>query len=168
MKADAEIREAQERAMSVFQRRPEMAMDTVAAVATVDCGLTCTFVQGEHSAVMDMPATVGGSDDGPTPGFFARAAISGCVAIGIKMTAVRLGIDLHSVKVGLEMDFDNSAIFGMGDASAAPLITRLDVALESDSGEEVLEKLVETALKADPYYLALRDPQHIEIKIRVV
>lgn len=153
--------------MAVFQRRPETAMDKVAGVATVTSGLTCTFVQGEHSAVMDMPAAVGGSDDGPTPGFFARAAIAGCVAIGIKMTAARLGIEIRSVSVDLEMEFDNSAIFGMGEATAAPLVTRLAIALESEAGQDVLESLVETALKADPYFLALRDPQHVETRISV-
>lgn len=168
MKADIEIRKAQERAMSVFRRRPEMSLDTIGAAAIVTDGLTCTFAQGEHSAVMDMPATVGGGDEGPTPGFFARAAISGCVAIGIKMTATRLGVEVRSIKVDLEMDFDNSAIFGMGNASAAPLLTRLDIELDSDAGEEVLENLVETALKADPYYLALRDPQQVETRIQVV
>jgi uncharacterized OsmC-like protein len=168
MTADAQIREAQERAMAVFRRRPETALSSVAAEATVGSGLTCTFVQGAHSAVMDMPATVGGSDEGPTPGFFARAAIAGCVAIGIKMTAARLGIEVKSVRVGLEMDFDNSAMFGMGSASAAPLVTRLDVALESDAAAEALEDLVETALRADPYFLALRDPQHVETRITVV
>lgn len=168
MKNDVQIREAQERAMSVFGRRPETALDTISASATVTAGLTCKFVQGEHSAVMDMPETVGGSDAGPTPGFFARAAVSGCIAIGIKMTATRLGISLASVRVDLEMDFDNSALFGMGDATAAPLVTRLDIKLESGESQEVLESLVETALKSDPYFLALRDPQNVKTRISVV
>lgn len=167
MKSDMQIRDAQERAMSVFRRRPETALDTVTALATITSGLTCKFEQGEHSAIIDMPATVGGSDEGPTPGFFARAAIAGCVSIGIKMTAIRLGVELKSVKVGLEMDFDNSAMFGMGEATAAPLMTRLDIELESEASKEELESLVETALKADPYFLALRDPQHVETRVTV-
>lgn len=167
MKSDMQIREAQKRAMSVFRRRPETALDTVSAMATVTSGLTCSFKQGENSAVMDMPTTVGGDDEGPTPGFFARAAIAGCVAIGIKMTATRLGVDVKRVQVGLEMDFDNSAIFGMGEATAAPLVTRLDVILKSEASQEQLESLVKTALEADPYFLALRDPQHVETRITV-
>lgn len=168
MKTMSEIQAAQQRTMSVFERRPESAMDTVSGEAVVTEGLTCTFVQGDRSSVMDMPAPVGGSENGPTPGYHARAAVAGCVAIGIKMTAARLGVDFTTVRVGVEMDFDNSAVLGMGDSSAAPLSTRLDIAVESEASDTEVQKVVDAALKADPYFLALRDPQHVEARVRKV
>lgn len=167
MKSDDEIFAAQQRVMSVFHRRPEAALDTKRADARVDRGLTCTVSEGDLEVVVDMPAPVGGSEMGPTPGFHARAAVSGCVAIGIKMTAVRLGIDVRSVDVGVEMDFDDSAIFAMGEASAAPLRTRISIRLDSDAEAETLRSLVDTALQCDPYFLALRDPQTVETRIEV-
>ena len=153
--------------MSVFRRRPEAALSTAHAKATIAQGLTCTVTDGTREVVADMPAPVGGSELGPTPGFYARAAISGCVAIGIKMTAVRLGIELKSVIVGVEMDFDESALFGMGGASAAPLKTNINIKLNSDADPEILQGLVEEALEADPYFLALRDPQNVVTHIEL-
>ena len=167
MKSDAEIQSAQGRVMSVFRRRPDAAMDTKHSEARITEGLTCTVREGDQEVVLDMPEPIGGSGQGPSPGFHARAAVSGCVAIGIKMTAVRLGIALRSVHVGVDMDFDDSAMFGMGEASAAPLKTRIKIALDSDADEASLRKLVDTALEADPFYLALLEPQNVETFLEV-
>jgi uncharacterized OsmC-like protein len=93
MKPDSEIRDAQRRVMAVFEKRPEAALGTKRAEATISGGLTCTVTEGDRRAVMDMPEPLGGSEAGPSPGFHARAAVSGCIAIGIKMTAIRLGIE---------------------------------------------------------------------------
>ena len=46
-----------------------------------------------------MPTIAGGNDEGPTPGFHARAASSGCVAIGIKQEAIFRQIKCESIKV---------------------------------------------------------------------
>ena len=168
MNTDNEIREAQRRVMSVFQHRPEAAMNTMRAEATITQGLACRVTEGEREFMLDMPAPLGGNDTGPTPGYHARAAISGCVAIGIKMTAARLGIELRSLTVGVDMDFDNSAMLGMGEASAAPLRTGITIRLDSDADPDALRALVDAALEADPYYLALRDPQRVETRIEMV
>ena len=165
---DEEIRRAQERAMAIFERRPMAALSCSQVEATVSDGLVCHVTDGKHAVVLDMPAPVGGTEAGPTPGFHARVAVSGCIAIGIKMTAVRLGIELKSVNVVVEMDFDDSALFGMGNASAAPLKSRVNVRLESHADSGMLDNLVETALAADPYFLALRDAQDVATRIEVV
>jgi len=167
MKSDEEIRGDQERVMSVFERRPDAALDTRHSEATITNGLMCKVTGEDRDVILDMPAPVGGSELGPTPGFHARTAIAGCIAIGIKMTAVRFGIDLKSVKVDVEMDFDDAAIFGMGEASAAPLRTRIGIRLKSDVQPEQLQELIKAALEADPYYLALRDPQNVETKFEL-
>ena len=96
---------------------------------------------------MDMPTIAGGNDEGPTPGFHARAAISGCVAIGIKQEAIFRQIKCESIKVELEMDFDDSAMFGIGENTAAPLNTRLLIKIVSEEGQEKLQNLVTEYLK---------------------
>ena len=167
MNSDKEIRSAQNRVMAVYQHRPKTAFSTIHAEASVSEGLTCTVTEGERKVVLDMPEPIGGSGLGPTPGFHARAAVSGCVAIGIKMTAVRLGIELKSVNVGVAMDFDDSAMFGMGTSTAAPLKTTITIRLDSDADADTLHQLVDTTLKADTYFLALRDPQQVETIIEL-
>jgi len=128
-------REAQLRAISVYERRPERAQGTERGVAEVREGLSCIYEQDGHRLSMDMPAAIGGSDDAPTPGFFGRAAICGCLAIGIKMTAAREDMHLKSVRVKIEQDWDNRGVLAMGGASAVPSDTRLVIEVSSPEAQ---------------------------------
>lgn len=159
-----ETREALNRVIGVFEKRPQKALSTNTARAVVEDGLECRFSQGEHRAVMDMPEIMGGGDAGPTPGFFARAGIAGCVSIGIKHTAILAGLSFDRITVDIETDFDDSAMFGMGSASAAPLETRLTIHIETADPEDSVAQLVQTALSRDPWFLALRDAQATTVR----
>ncbi len=110
---------------------------------------------------MDMGTVLGGAGIAPTPGFYFRAAIAGCAAIGIKMTAAREGMEIDAITVDIEMDFDDSALLGMGTNSAAPLETRLMISLKSHEDGEKLKAMVDRALGADPFFLALRNSQKV-------
>jgi uncharacterized OsmC-like protein len=165
MLTDEESRRAQERVISVYKRRESAGLSTASGSACITEGMRCEFTQGEHKAVSDMPEIVGGGGTAPTPGFYARASIASCVAMGIKMTAVRAGLRLRKVTVDLEMDFDDGASLGVGDRSAAPLETRLAISIDTDAPQGAVEHLIAQALAIDPYYLALRDPQSVKISV---
>lgn len=167
MDKDTRIRDAQNRVKAVFIKRPQKALSTNHATAVVKDGLTCTFTQGEVSAVMDMPEIMGGDAAGPTPGFFARAGIAGCVSIGIKQTAVMAGAVFDSVTVDIETDFDDSAMMGLGDALAGPIETRLAIRISSRLPDAEVSALVKKALGMDPWYLALRDTQNVKFNVVV-
>jgi len=164
---DAEIRQKQARVIAVFSKRPDAARSTNSASAVVGEGLRCDFSQGNGTAVMDMPAIMGGGDAGPTPGFFARAGICGCVSIGIKQAAINAGMTLRRVAVDIETDFDDAAMYGIGGNSAAPLETRLTIAIDTDAPEAEVAALVDRALSMDPWYLALRDAQSVKTAVTV-
>ena len=166
MDKDSRIRNAQQRVVEVFTKRPQQALSTNYANATITDGLTCTFTQGEHSAVMDMPEIMGGDDTGPTPGFYARAGIAGCVSMGIKQTAVMAGAIFDSVAVDIETDFNDGAMMGIGaGTSAAPLETRLAIRIKADLPESEISAIVEKALGMDPWFLALRDAQSVKFNL---
>ena len=160
-----EMRLAQERVMSVYSKKPHLALSTIATTASVEDGLFCTVHEGDYQNTTDMPVTLGGTGQAPSPGVFARAAIASCIGIGLKMGAIRSGVDLQRVDVDLEMDFDDSAMFGISDNAAAPLSTRLAIKFDSTATDEVLNRLVDTVLEIDPYFLALRDPQQVSTHI---
>jgi hypothetical protein len=81
------------------------------------------------------------------------------------MTAAREGIPLESVDVDVEMDFDDAAMFGLGDNTAAPLETRLTITLKSPALWTAVAEMARRALAADPYYLAFRDPQRVNFTL---
>ena len=165
MDRDDAIRYAQERALSIFARKPSAAISSAKASGRLDEGLLCTVSSPELDVRMDLPKAFGGDGSAPTPGFFIRAGLIGCVAIGIKTTAAREGIPLESVDVDVEMDFDDRALFGLGDNTAAPLETRLTVTLKSPAPWTVVAEMARRALAADTYYLAFRDAQRVNFTL---
>lgn len=167
MDRDTKIRDALKRVIEVFEKRPQKALSTNRASAVVEDGLECIFTQGEHSAVMDMPEIMGGDDAGPTPGFFARAGIAGCVSMGIKQAAILAGLVFDKVTVDIETDFDDGAALGLGTVSAAPLETRLAIRIETDAPEAEVSALIDKVLGMDPWFLALRDAQSTKTQIIV-
>lgn len=165
MDRDATIRAAQERAIAVFKKRPQAALSSIGASGHIGEGLRCTVRQGGHRAVMDMGTMLGGEDGEPTPGFFIRAGLVGCVAIGIKLTAAREGIALAAVDVDVDMDFDDAAMFELGSNTPAPLETRLTIRLSTDAPWDAVQAMVGRALEADPYFRALRDAQSVKTSL---
>lgn len=165
MGRNAQIRIAQERIIAVYRKKPNTAFSSVRASGHLSEGLICEFHQGDHEAVMDMSKAIGGDEKGPTPGFFIRAGLAGCVAIGIKLTATREGIVIDSIDVDVEMDFDDGAMLGVGSNSAAPLETRFTIALQSSAPWEEVTAMVDRALAADPYFIALRDAQNVTARV---
>ncbi|MEM7172944.1 MAG: OsmC family protein [Pseudomonadota bacterium] len=167
MTRDAKSRDALLRVKDVFIKRPQTAMSSIQGTAVVEEGLRCSFTQGEHSAVMDLPEIMGGDNAGPTPGFFGRAGIAGCVSIGIKEAAIMAGLAFDRVSVDIETDFDDSASFGLGTASAAPLETRLTIHIKTAVPASEVSALIDQVLGRDPWFLALRDAQAVKTQIQV-
>ncbi len=167
MDKDQQTREAQRRIIDVYTKKPKAALSTNSGIAEVREGLACTFTQDRHSVVIDMVEAIGGDDSGPSPGFYGRAAIAGCLAVGIKMTATREGLKFDSVNVGIEQDWDNRGVLAMPGASAAPSETRILIQIGSAESQEKVKALVSRALAHDPWFLAFRDAQVITTDVAV-
>ena len=159
------IKAALSRLAEVYRKKPSTALSTSSVVGTIEKGTLCRITDGAHNVVTDLPEPMGGEDAGPSPGFFARAGLAGCVAIGIKMEAARAGYEFRSINVQVETDFDDRAFYGLGDKPAAPLETRLTIKIDSDLDEDTLSVFVNDVLDCDTWYVALRDAQRIKASI---
>src|SRR5262249_33558874 len=113
MATQEETKLAIERAIKAMQLRPSIAQYTMRSAAHVGDTLKCTYTEGDWNLEIDVPAAVGGDGSAPSPGVLSRAALTGCLAIGLKMSACRFGIPIESVDVGLEVDRDDRADFGI-------------------------------------------------------
>lgn len=159
------IKAALDRLADVYRKKPSTALSTCSVVGTIEKGTLCRVTDGVHEIVTDLPKPMGGGDAGPTPGYFARAGLAGCVAIGIKMQAARAGYLFRSINVQVETDFDDRAFYGLGDKPAAPLETRLAIEIDSDLDEETLSEFVNDVLDRDTWFVALRDAQAVKASI---
>lgn len=158
-----EIRAAQNKVIARLSADPATARTSNVLSAHVGEGLSCAVEQGKFSTMMDLGPAMGGAATGPGPGFFAKAGLAGCIAIGVKMTAAREGIDIRCVDLRLETESDDLALFGIGDNSAAPQETRIILDVTSAAPAAVIEALVARVLRCSPWYLALRDPQNVTV-----
>ena len=161
------IKGALDRLVDVYKQRPSYAESTASVTGVIEDGLTCTIKDGDHTVVSDQPVAMGGGDAGPSPGFYARAGIAGCVSIGIKMMAARAGHDFRKITVNVEMDFDDRTTYGLCAGSAAPQETRVSIDVDCDLSEEEASAFIRDVLEHDTYFLGLRDAQSVETVITV-
>lgn len=156
---DRTIREAQTAVIERMRKDLAAACSTIVATGRIEDGLTCHVTQGRHGATLDLGRGMGGDAAGPSPGFFARAAIIGCVGIGVKMLAAREGLVFRAIEVTVETDFDDASLMGLSPRTAAPYETRIGIEIDTDADAAAVLDLVDRALAVDPWYLALRDAQ---------
>lgn len=136
--------------------------------ATLRNGLLCEYDQEGRRVAMDMPVAIGGGDQNPSPGFFGRAAICGCIAIGIRMAAARADLGLGEIRVDIEQVWDNRGLLGIAGVGAGPRETRVAIGIECDIPSDQIEALVAKALAHDPWLLAFRDAQSINTSLRIL
>lgn len=156
---DEMIREAQSAVIDRMCADLDAACSTLVTTGRIEEGLSCRITQGRCQAVADLGRGMGGDATGPSPGFFARAGIVGCVGIGVKMMAAREGLVFRSMEVTVECDFDDAALMELSPRSAAPLASRIRIEIDTDEDPAAVDALVERALAVDPWFLALRDAQ---------
>jgi len=159
---------ALQRADKAFAKRPEAARMSKVATATVREGSRCEFSEDGWRFVADMPEALGGTGAGPTPGTFARAALSTCLAIGYSMRAAFLGVPLRSVEVELRAQMDHRGIFcGQAQAPTYSGLTYI-VTVDSDAPEADLQRVLDEADARSPYLFLFQTPQVLRREMKMV
>ncbi len=158
---------ALERYIESMQARPETARGTVHATARVGEGMTCVVTEGERELVSDIPEALGGGGRGPSPGVYGRAAITSCIAIGIKMWAARCGVAVTSVEVALEADYDGRGDFGVDQVPAGFQEIRLRIDVEGPGDNGALADLVAATLRTSTWTDMMRRAQPVTTAVSV-
>ena len=63
-------------------------------------------IEGGHTLVSDEPASVGGTDEGPSPTRLLAASLAACTAITVEMYADRKGWDVGALEVDVETTYE--------------------------------------------------------------
>jgi len=96
---------------------------------------------GAHRVTVDEPATIGGSEAGPSPIEMALIALGSCQAITYRLWATKLGIDIDNVRVSVEADYDARGLLGVaGPGRPGLTATRVTVTVEGP-GQERFDEL---------------------------
>lgn len=99
-----------------------------------------------------MPESMGGDGSAPTPGVLGRAALGSCLAIGYMMRAAILDVEITSLRIEVEADFDNRGSLILG-ADAPPGYTdiRIHVDVESPAPEHRIRQVLDEGDQLSPY-----------------
>jgi len=161
---------ALDRLEAAVTKHPSLGRSTDRSVSTVTHGLRCTSEEGNFRFETDLPDNMGGEGSGPSPGVLGRAALGSCLAMGYQMRAARLGVELTSVTVEIEADYDIAGMLSP-DSGARPGYgeVRYHVSVESSAPEtDVLEVLDEGDMLS-PYrdVFSSRTPMQRTVSITV-
>ena len=151
MSESEKIKQAFERTVKTFSLKPSLGLGTGVSKTRIKNGLTCEIQEGRWKFLADMPASVGGNDEGPTPGVYGRAALGSCLAVGYMLRASAMGITIDALEVEVQADYDDGGLFGTGDKDPGYQEVRYTVTIESEATEEDILKLLDEADKHSPY-----------------
>jgi hypothetical protein len=115
-----QIRTAIERNVKAVTLRPSVGQGTAVTKATLRDGLTCDVQEGPWTLVAGMTEKYGGTNAGPNPGVYGRAALGSCLVLGYAMWAARLGVPLDALEVEVHASYDvrGELVYDSGDAAA--------------------------------------------------
>ena len=100
-------------------------------------GYVCDIKAGNHQLVADEPVPLGGTDLGPTPYVYLKAALGSCTVITIRMYAERKSWPLKDVKVTLRHSRDGNK----------ESVFERDITLVGDLDAEQRQRLLEIAVR---------------------
>jgi uncharacterized OsmC-like protein len=149
-----QIRSSIQSAMTYLTEHPDEARytDSAATASLVDGLRVRVDGPAGESLTTDMPPSVGGGGQAPSPGWFFRAALAGCGATLIAMRAAVDGIELSRLEVTVDSESDDRGILGIDEAvPAGPLTIGVRVRIEApDTPSERLREIAEWGLRHCP------------------
>jgi uncharacterized OsmC-like protein len=113
--SDNPIATAIERNAKAVSLRPAVGQGTAVTKVRLRDGLACDIQEGPWTLVAGMTEKYGGTNEGPNPGVYGRAALGSCLAIGYAMWAARLGVPIDSLEIEIQADYDVRGELGVRD-----------------------------------------------------
>lgn len=161
MSTQSEIRTAFGEVATAFRQEPELGVGSESSVTRVIDGLRCEVREGDWTLSVDMPEAAGGSETAPTPGVFGRGALGSCLALTYMMWASKEGIEIQTLEVEVQADFDDGVLFGTSDAVAGYSEVRYRVRIQSSADEADIVRVLDEADRHSAYRDVFARPQRL-------
>ena len=145
------IKLAVERTTKALSLKPSLGKGTGVSRTRIKNGLTCEIQEGNWKFQADMPESVGGNAQAPTPGVYGRAALGSCLAIGYMIAAAKKSIPITMLEVEVHADYDDGALFGTTDVFPGYSQVRYIINIESEASEEEVLNMMDEADQHSPY-----------------
>jgi len=114
-------------------------LKTVKVTATGPEGWVVTTKAGEHTAIIDQPEAMGGTNTGPSPLDYVFVALGGCLVTVAKIVAGQKKIDLRGVEVEVSGDVNLAVLRGQDKDDRAGF-QNINVTIKVDADMTMEEK----------------------------
>jgi uncharacterized OsmC-like protein len=114
-------------------------------------GLKCEVQDGPWTLTADLDEKSGGGNEAPSPGVYGRAALGSCMAMTYALWAAKLGVELESIEVVVDADFDAGALYGIGNAPPGYTGVRCSVHVRTRASEDEVHRVLDEADRHSPY-----------------
>jgi uncharacterized OsmC-like protein len=163
----ATIKAANDRIRSALERQPEKGLGTSVTTARLTGGLACEIRQGDWVFNVDMGRPEGGGGTAPSPGFFGRGALAGCLAIGIAIESAHRGMAVNGLSVEVGADWDWRGFYGLGgDVRPGYSAIRVLVDLDTPATREQIEAMFGKAVAQSPYVDVFTRRNDVSVTLR--
>jgi len=148
-------RERIEETVRLWQAQPDKAKGKPTVVARAE-GSKAVMEHGSFSWRTDMPASLGGTNEAPSPTALLLSALAGCAVVFIRDTlAPQLGVTLDAVEATAECATDARGLLGMSGVAPDLSNIGLTITLRSSEPEDAVRRVYQAWQERCPVYLAL-------------
>lgn len=139
MKGEERILQVFERNAKAHSLRPTLGQGTATTRVRLAEGYLCEAQDGSWSLKVDMSEKSGGTGSAPDPGVYGRTALGSCSTITYAAWAAKLGIQVSSLEVEVQTDYDSDGFHGLGEAQ--------QLTLEAAGFSDVTTERISTSLQ---------------------
>ena len=137
--------------------------------ATGDSETKTTVSVRDFEFVVDEPADLGGTNEGPNPVEYLLGAWAGCLNVVAQKVCAEHDVDLAGLEIDVEGDLDPRKFMGMADEPRAGFQEiRVELAVDTDADDETLETIREEVEARCPVGDNIMDPTPADVTIDAV
>lgn len=157
-----------ESTIQTWTREPARAFSRPAVQARSQCS-RAVIESGSFTWTADLPPSLGGKNEAPSPTALMLSALAGCAVTFIKDTlAPQLGVRVYNVNATASCEADARGLLAMDGIEPDLGNVQLDLRIESPDGADAVGRLVGVWKERCPVLLALLKPVNVEVKASVV
>jgi len=151
----------------LWEADPDKARAKPTVTARAD-GSQAAIQAGPFTWREDLPATLGGTNEAPSPTLLLLGALAGCAVVFIRDTlAPQFAVRISDVKATVRCETDFRGLLGMGAVPADLGNLQLDVEISSPDDEADVQQVCRAWRERCPIYLALLKPTSVAATFRV-
>ncbi|MGV9206004.1 MAG: OsmC family protein [Promethearchaeia archaeon] len=136
----------------------------------IEEGLQCKAIMGgkPHEFIIDAPAGLDGTDEGPSPLLAILASIGACIIAVTRFWAKIMDIEIKDMKVFSRGHINLGAIFGLDEEMLAGY-DKLEpvVQIEADAPEEKVKEMMDKVFSHCPVITNFGGASPIKPKLRI-